>query len=176
MKIELLVAIYGAVVATVVAFWNFYAWRRSNRLYLTGHTSADMQLDVRSAMIARADPSACYLMLCVSNRGHVPCTINTVWLLAYPSLWAYLRRKHSASVVVLRPSSESFGCALPYKLERASEFRAIALQNEKLEEMSRTSRLYMAVSHSMSEHAFRVRVRPIAERKSVTPRATAKAA
>jgi hypothetical protein len=27
--------------------------------------------------------------------------------------------------------------------------------------MSRTSRLYMAISHSMSNHPFRVRVRPI---------------
>jgi hypothetical protein len=29
--------------------------------------------------------------------------------------------------------SEHYGCAVPYKLEHAGEFRAIALQSEELE-------------------------------------------
>jgi len=176
MKPELVIAIYGAVVATLVAIWNAYTWRRGNRLHLTGYTSGDMEFDYHGAMQAGVDPETRFVALCISNRGHVPCTVNTVWLLSYPSWWAYLRRKHKASIAVLRPMSERFGCAVPYKLERAGEFRAIALQNEKLEEMSRSSRLCMAISHSMSKYPFRVRVHPIAERKAAPTDARAKAA
>ena len=176
MKVELFIAIYGAVVATLVALWNAYTWRRSNRLHLTGYTSADMEFDYHGAMRAGADPHARFLALCVSNRGNVPCTVNTVWILAYPSWWAYWRRKHSVSIAVLRPMSETFGCPVPFKLDRAGEFRAVAHQNDELVTMSRNSHLYMAISHSMSKHPFRVRVDPIIERSASAASPRSKAA
>ena len=170
------IAIYGAVVSTLVALWNWYAWRRSNRLHLVGYTSPEMEMGYLAAMNMGADPAAKYLTLCVSNRGHVPCTVNTVWLLSYSNWWGYLRHRHTTSIHVQRPASELFGCSVPYKLDRAGEFRAIALQNADLEGLSRTTRLYMAISHSMSKKPFRVRVAPIAARAPVQMKTKSKAA
>jgi hypothetical protein len=67
----------------------------------------------------------------------------------------------------MRPASEHFGCSVPYRLERGGEFRAIALQTPELEELTRTSRVYMSISHSMSSRPFRVRVPPIAAQAPV---------
>jgi hypothetical protein len=176
MKPQLLIAIYGAVVATAVAIWNAYTWRRGNRLHLTGSTSADMVMDLHTAIRTGADPGAKYVVLTIGNRGQVPCAVNTVWILAYAGWWSYLRQKHTNSIYVMRPASEHFGCSVPYRLERAGEFRAIALQTPALEELTRTSRVYMAISHSMSSKPFRVRVQPIAAQAPVPLKAKSKAA
>jgi hypothetical protein len=136
-----------------------------------------MEFDTIAAMQAGVPPEENrFVVLCVANRGSVPCQVNTVWILSFPSLWAYWRRKHSESSIVMRPMSERFGCKVPFKLERSGEFRAICLQNERLEELSRKTWLYAAISHSMSEHAFRVRIKAIPERKTVPLEAAAKAA
>ena len=174
MKPELVIAIYGAAVATAVAIWNAYTWRRGNHLHLTGYTSADMAMDFQTAFKTGADPGAKYVTLTVGNRGQVPCTVNTVWILAYAGWWSYLRDKHAKNIDVMRPASEHFGCPVPYKLDRAGEFQS----HRPGDPNSGTAKMWAStfVSHSMSTRPFRVRVRPIAARAPVPLKAKSKAA
>jgi hypothetical protein len=151
------VAIYAAVVATIVLLWDIYKWWHSERLKLDGFVSPDMTT-FGSATTPDTEGKT-FSTIRVQNRGSVPCVIQLVMLVAYKNLFPQLRGKPSLKAVV--DHSSIFGPRLPCRLEKGQEFSSAVIQDEEFEKMSREQRLFMGVTHTMSSKPFLVRVKPI---------------
>ena len=151
------VAIYGAVVATGAAAWDVYKWWYSERLKLSGFVSPNMQAFGEASTALTAGKT--YTMLRIQNRGSVPCVVQLVHMRQYKNWFNQLRRKSAMQAVVNH--SPLFGAPLPHRIEKGDEFSTGLLQNEEFERWSREGRLYVGISHTMSEKPFMLRVAPI---------------
>lgn len=100
-----------------------------------------------------------YVALNVSNRGNADTTITQVYTERYDNWLDYVFKKRHAKITV---SMGSFpGYEVPFKIGPGHEFRSIMNQDARIEQASRTCRLYLCVMHSMADKPFRVRIKPI---------------
>ena len=151
------VAVYAAVVATAVAGWDFFKWWNSERVRLTGFVAPNM-VPFGSAITPNTEGKK-VAILRVQNRGALPCQVHLVELKAYANMFARLRGKPSVQGWVTHPNESDY--TLPHKLERGGEFASWVIQDDDFVKMSREKRLYLGVSHTMSEKPFMVRVKAI---------------
>lgn len=150
------IAIYAAIVATVVLAWDIYKWLRSERLRLNGRVSRNMMF------VGATNPEGGeerFILLNVENRGAISCTVTNVVLTHYKTSIEWIRRKPSTNAVI--PHSNEYGYSLPYKLEpHGGQFRSMVLQTDELVEWANVGKLYIGICHTMSSKTFWCRVKP----------------
>lgn len=148
------IAIYAAIVATIVLLWDIYKWLWSARLRLTGRVSTNMMI------LDSMNPTGSeerYIVLNVENRGGIPCTVTNVVLAHYKTGIEWIRGKPSSNAVITH--SNEFGYSLPYKLEPyGGEFRSKVLQTDELVDWGNDGYLYIGICHTMSKNTFWCRV------------------
>ena len=108
-------AIYAAIVSTIVFVWDIIKWRRKERVRLSGRVSANME-PMGSAVTPRTKGKK-YVSLHVDNRGYIPCEISHMVILIYDSWWKVIRRNPCKSAVIVDPMVEWTGKPLPFRLE-----------------------------------------------------------
>lgn len=154
-------SLYGACVATGVALWNVFVYRRDNRVRLAG--SVNTNAVTIGGALTPVTAGKKYIVIYVSNHGTVPCQVNSMCVLAYKNLFNAWRGRLEVgqSGIIVDPMSALTRQRLPYRLERGNRYIGMCEQTKELEELSRTKYLYAGVNHSMADRPFRVRVRPI---------------
>lgn len=150
------VAIYAAIVSTIVFLWELYKWFTSGpklKLHIT--------LSVQVRKISRVDQPL--VMLEVSNIGDRPTTISSVFFIGYdnwfkrfvgkPSLQAIVNYGHDDYPKLLIPQ-------LPKKLEVGDTFNHVCLQDEFVISNSTKKLFYLGVSHAFAKKPHLVRIPP----------------
>lgn len=147
------VAVYAAIVATLVLIWDVIKWLRAGpRLH--GKAQGNMQ-------IAGGYPrdSSSYIVFTVFNRGSANVTLTNLGIVAYASPWQRFRGKSAHTFIV--NTAGAVGCSVPYVLKAGEQFMTLARQDDELNELSRTHRLYGQLFHSQSDSPLMLRIAPI---------------
>jgi len=97
-----------------------------------------------------------YLVVTVRNNGTTATTITTVSFARYDSWCATRRLKQSRAGVVPQPLSNQ---PIPHKLDVGEHWVGAVKQNEYVEELLRTGRLWCDIWHSSSGRPAQVRAR-----------------
>lgn len=143
------VAVYGAVVATIVLLWDGVKWYADHQAKLDVHLSTGMrsfnipELEGKELMVLRA--------INMSNRAT---TITHMTMQLYPSWLAYIRRRPSQSWIVVDHLPNQ---PLPYVLEPGKIWTGTGLQTEDMPEMAK-GRLYVELIHALAKKPIRCRV------------------
>lgn len=143
------VAVYGAVVATIVLLWDGVKWYADHQAKLDVHLSTGMrsfnipELEGKELMVLRA--------INMSNRAT---TITHMTMQLYPSWWSYKRRRPSKSWIVVDHLPNQ---PLPYVLEPGKIWTGTGLQTEDILEMAK-GRLYVELIHALAKNPIRCRV------------------
>ena len=143
------VAIYGAVVSTIVLLWDGVKWYADHQAKLDVYLSTGMRsynipnLEGKDLMVLRA-----------TNMSNRATTITHMTMQLYPSWWAYLRRKPSKSWIVVDHLPNQ---PLPYVLEPGKIWTGTGVQTEDISEMAK-GRLYVELIHALAKRPIRCRV------------------
>ena len=156
-------AIYAAIVSTVVFVWDIVKWRRQERLYLVGSATGDMAPS--GSAIAVQTMGKTLISLRVDNRGHIPCEISNMLILVYDNWWKAVRGKAFKTIIIPDPLTSLTQMPLPYRLEPGGTYLGLCVQQPEHEEWSRKKRLYVGVLHNMSTRPFKVRLNAIGSAK-----------
>ena len=144
------IAIYAALVATLVFAWNIYVWRHSGpRLNVT----ASMNMLIIGGY--GEDEDKMFLIVRATNVGGKKTTITNVLIFSYKNLWEYSRNKPSFTAI-FNNTEPAF--PLPYVLDVGHNFMNKADQAE-LTARIRDTYFYAGVQHSFSEKPVMVRVK-----------------
>lgn len=149
MQITTLVAVYGAILSTVVAGWSAYQWWKAGAR-LKGRVSINM-----TGYGHMAELDGTYLLLSVSNRGKAATTITHAFTERYKN-WLSFVFKHQPKQHIIVGTLRQF--SIPFKLEPGQEFASLMIQDDEVEEWSRTCRFYFCVMHTMSDRPVRSRI------------------
>jgi hypothetical protein len=147
------IAIYGAFVASIGGIWNIYQWW-SRGPKLVGRYSPGMVMFEPGASVQSTEK---YLSITISNQGTSPTTLTSLGLFGYDTLLKYYFRRPSFTAII----PKQIGAQLPTSLAVGSEWKALCVQDEKIEELSRSKLLCFVVSHSFSSSETRIKIRPI---------------
>lgn len=146
------VAIYAAVVASVVLVWDVVKWWTAKRVKLVGRTSSGMIFFYPGG---HPNLDEQFIALNVDNRGQIACELQLLHLAAYKNVLDQWRGRECKSAVVNDPFAHVPASSLPRRLEPGASYRGLCQQTPELVRWSREYRLYMAVQHSMAKHSFR---------------------
>ena len=146
------VAIYAALVATIVLLWDVIKWWRQGPR-LQGSAVPDMIV-----IGGHPEDRNTYISFSVSNVGSAPTTIKTVGLVAYRRPSWMLPRKQAEGAHIRHGYP---GYELPCLLAPGAEFRSRVIQQPMIEEWSRKYWLYGAIYHSVSRKPTLLRIKPI---------------
>lgn len=156
------VAIYAAVVSTLVFMWQVYVhFREGPRLRVRANPNMRF---VQDGGLSKES----YIMINVSNRGSSDTTITHVVAFAYDGWLKRLRSKPSVTMII---NHDSASYPIPYVLEVGRMFSSMARQTPDIEELSRTKHLYVGIYHSFSERPslYRVTIKPEKEGAETPP-------
>lgn len=95
------------------------------------------------------DPN--FISISITNQGTAPTTITNLGLCIYDSWWAAKRRKGSQYFVV--KNSE-----LPLKLEVGEEWRPEVRQDDRIDNLLKSNKLWVTVSHAFSKRPAQAKV------------------
>lgn len=143
------VAIYGAVVATIVLLWDGVKWYADHQAKLDVHLSTGM----RSYNIPNLEDKE-LMALRATNMSNRATTITHMTMQLYPSWWAYLRRKPSKSWIVV---DQLLNQPLPYVLEPGKIWTGTGVQTEDISTMAK-GLLYVELIHALAKNSVRCRV------------------
>lgn len=149
---------WGAIAATAVLAWDIFKWKRTGvrlRLSLT----ANMQTH---GNVPNSNPDARYVVVEVVNVGDKRTEITHLAGLYYKHWWRRLRGRNDKSFLVLRPAMAT---QFPVFIEPGSRWLGGIEQNQELEDLSRSGRLYCGVIHSAAK-------RPLVARLVIQQRST----
>jgi len=141
------VAIYAAVVSTVVLIWDIVKWRRE-----------------RPQLIARIEANMVYLnspgrhlLVELTNRGGKPFTVKQVRFRHYASRFDYWRKtkNYEAGVMVEVTSGEE----PPFRLDVGGMQTFTYAQDDEFSVKVRTGCMVALIDHSMSSEPVFVRIR-----------------
>lgn len=144
------VAVYGAVVATIVLLWDGVKWYADHQAKIDVHLSTGMRsfhipaLEGKELMVLTA--------ITMSNRAT---TITHMTLQLYPTCWAYKTRRPSKSGIVFEPLPNQ---PLPYVLEPGKIWTDAGLQTEDIRVMARGF-LYVELIDALAKNSIRCRVK-----------------
>ena len=143
------VAIYGAVVATVVLLWDGVKWYSEHQAKLDVHLATGMrsfnipQLEGKTLMVLRA-----------TNMSSRATTITHMTMQMYPSWWSYIRRRSSKNWIVTDYLPNQ---PLPYVLEPGKIWTGTGMQTDYIPEMAK-GYLYVELIHALAKKSIRCRV------------------
>jgi len=141
----------GAICGPGALLWDVYKWRLSG---------PKLEVSAAPGMVAMPHPMVKdrekYIVVTVRNNGTTATTITTISFATYDSWCARTRLKQSAAGVVPEPLSSQ---PIPYKLDVGEQWVGAVKQNEYVEELLRSGRLWCDIWHSSSKRPAQVRVK-----------------
>jgi len=143
------VAIYAAVVSTIVLLCDGVKWYSDQQAKLDVYLSTGMvgynlpQYRDQSMMLLRA-----------TNRSNRATTITHMTMQRYESWWAYVRRKAKDSWIVHDAQAPQ---PLPFVLEPGKIWSGIAIQSDDVVDMAK-GYLYVELIHALAKKPIRCRV------------------
>jgi hypothetical protein len=146
------VAVYAAIVSTVVLCWQIFVWFR-----------AGPRLKISASPNMKTMPSSdktTYVVANVRNVGTQQTTITHVIIHAYRNWWHRLRNKPSDTFIVNHRLPAAY--PLPHVIVAGRTFMSMIVQDEQVEKLSRERLLFVGIIHSFRERPILARVRPIA--------------
>jgi hypothetical protein len=136
------IAIYAALVATLVFAWNIYVWRNSGpRLTV----SATMNMLIIGGIAE--EESKTFLIVRATNIGSKKTTITNVIVLSYANCWQRFRNRPSFTAVF---NNVGGSYPIPYVLDVGHNFSSMADQAGLVEKI-RDAYFYAGVAHSFSK-------------------------
>ena len=146
-------AIYGAFVASIGGIWNIYQWW-SRGPKLSGYSGINMMI----LNDPSRNPDQMYVTFNIANRGTADTYITNIGFFGYDSVVAYWRGRPSFTAVVVHSMP---ACPLPGPLPVGGEWRSMMIQDDKVENLTRSKIACFALFHTFSSKPFRVRIRSI---------------
>ena len=134
-----LLAWWGALLSTIVLFWDIYKYRKAG---------PKLRFRVRGGIIlVPSDDKRTFVSSEVTNRGDRPTTITNLGVAYFKKhlSLAWLWNRATISMVVKNPVG---GPPLPFKLEPGKGWLGLAEKTPKLEKMGREGLLYFVLYHS----------------------------
>jgi hypothetical protein len=148
----LIVAIYAAVLSTLVFLWQIIVYLRDGaRLKVSA--SSNMQMIDDNGLQPKK-----YIVVNAVNVGTADTTITHVVAFTFANRLQYWRRKQRKAFIV---NHASHAQPIPYVLEVGRQFMSLASQTSEMEELSRTDLLYIGVIHASGAKPVFARVKPI---------------
>ena len=147
----LLIALWGAIVATIVLIWDIYKWATDGpKLVLVVDPSVVFP---RGADHPGGDLPQ--IAVTVTNVGHGRTTLTDLSLVRYPSLLAWLRRKadETTSLVQTNPIRP-----FRHELDTAQDWTHRFVRTPAIERLASSGRCYCVVRHSMSQSVSKARL------------------
>lgn len=148
-----LVAIYAAIVSTLVLFWQIFTDVRAG-----ARVQVSVTPNMKTFGGGLGESSETYCVLNATNVGTADTTITHVIMLAYDNWWQRLRGRPSKSFIV---NHQSAAQPIPFVLEVGRTFMSLGIQNAEVEALSRDKLLFMGLYHSFAKRSVMGRVRPI---------------
>ncbi len=144
------IAVYAALVATMVFAWNVYVWRNSGpRLNVT----ATMNMLVIGGGADEEKKS--FLIVRGTNVGSKKTTITNVVILSYDNIWQRFRNKPTWSAVF---NNQGGDYPIPYVLNVGHDFMSKADQVDLVSRI-RDTYFYAGIAHSSANKPVMVRVK-----------------
>jgi hypothetical protein len=145
---------WGAIVASLVLFWDVYKWKTQG---------PQLVMRLSPNIVVMGDPlreGKTWVMVTVSNIGDRPTTIKGVGMEHYTNWFGRLRHRVAKAAVFLNPND---GFPLPRLLNPGDEWVGLIPQERQdkgidLEEMSRNGHLIIWLSQSHKVQAKRKRL------------------
>lgn len=145
------IALYGAVVSTLVFAWNLVTWLTANRLQLFGRVNPN-NYTADSAMTR-------FVAITIVNRGQVPTQLTNIRFVGYPN-WIYrLLGRGAVSALPFGLVTADPSIKLPYKLDRGGSFECYVQAAQLIELSKRMRTVHCHVAHSMDNNDLRIRAR-----------------
>ncbi|MBI3370533.1 MAG: hypothetical protein HY017_02085 [Betaproteobacteria bacterium] len=148
MKTEI-VAWWGAILATIVLFWDVYKWRAAGP-----KLRVSVQSGMESINMLQYDGKT-LILVNVSNYGDRPTTFTNLGYLYFTNLWNRIRRRPDKAAIIPNPSDVH---PLPHELKQGSLWSGIAIQDDQVTKWAKEGRLYCVLYHSHSERPIYRRV------------------
>jgi hypothetical protein len=143
---------WGATIASLVFLWDIYKWRQSGaRIRLTIAPNME-QMGVIPNWV---DPNQTLVTVEAVNVGSKKTTITHMFACYFPNLWARLRHKSTRTLLVGLPAGIQ---PLPHELDPGARWIGAMVQNQELEDLSRSGYLYVGIHHSMATRGLLVRL------------------
>ncbi|MGC2520201.1 MAG: hypothetical protein WA373_13980 [Burkholderiales bacterium] len=143
---------WGATIATLVFLWDIYKWRQAGaRIRLT----VSPNMEHMGVIPNWVDPNQTLVAVEAVNVGNKKTTITHMFACYFPSRWARLRRKSTRTLLVGLPSGNQ---PLPHELDPGARWIGAMVQNQELEELSRSGYLCVGIHHSMANRGLLVRL------------------
>lgn len=135
------VALWGAILSTIVLAWDIYKWRTAGP-----KLRVSVQPNMESFNMPQYDGET-LILTNVSNYGDRSTTITNFVLLYYKNLWSLIRGRNDKGLIVPNPSVAQ---PLPYELKQGTIWNGVSIQNAEVECMSQQGYLMCALYHSHS--------------------------
>lgn len=150
-----LIAVYAAILSTVIGIWEFIKWR--------GRNAIKMMCTANMLFLPSQDKQK-YIVVKVINRGDRPTTITHLlgyyWKNRFDRVLDRKKRRASAFIV----NSDN----VPKVIQPGEEWMGQAIQNDEMEKMATEGYLYMGIIHSMGNKEILQRVKVHARAAQVT--------
>lgn len=147
-----LAAWVGAVTGVCAVLWDFYKWKTSGPiLRVSAYPDMLLKDDRRS-------PDNRYVEFKVCNTGTANAMITSCGFFFYDSWFARIRLKPARAMLDTDPNPNQ---PLPHKLDVGEEWIGIALQDDELNGLIKTGKLWCYVIHSWSKKPIQVNIRPL---------------
>jgi hypothetical protein len=147
------VAVYAAIVSTVVLFWQIFVWFRAG---------PRLKLSASPNMLMSPSDGKTYIVANVRNIGTQQTTITHVLIYAYPNWWARFRENPSLTAIV--PHTLPAAYSIPFVIDVGHTFLTMIVQVQELEKRSRDELLFIGIIHSFRDKPLLARVHPIKDR------------
>lgn len=146
------VAVYAAIVATLVLGWQIFVWLRSGP-HLKGRANSNMK-----SFGALGESNETYVVFNITNTGRAPTTITHVALYAYKNRWNWFRQRTDFTAIV---NHSLAAYPIPYVFKVGETFMSMCIQTDDLVQKSKDMLLYGVVIHSFSNRPLLMRINPI---------------
>ena len=146
-----IIALYAAVVATLVLLWDIYKWRASGPRII---------LAISPNMKIHGDPRYPHTYITVEaiNKGNLPTTITKLAVQNYRNRFFKILRIPKASFII---AASGLSDPLPHVLESGKVWHGLVHQNEETEQMAKEGLLFceLYLSHRKKPKVARVVMR-----------------
>jgi hypothetical protein len=146
-KATLIIALWGAIVATGVLLWDIYKWYTGGvKVSFTAQPNMHYSNDIHGAPL---------ITLRVANQENVPTTIENITAQYYSNYFYTLLRRPKQSMVIV--PSEISG-PIPYHLKAGSIWDGHIKQLPEMETMAKDGFLYFQLHCSHKRKPIRQRI------------------
>jgi len=128
-----IVALYAAILSTLIALWEFVKWLKKNDVLVTC---------VPNMIFTPSSDNKTYVNITVTNKGNTQTTITHCVMFYWKNNWDKFFKKNKKSFIVKEMT-------LPTVIQPGEQWMGQAIQNEELEKMAQNGLLYIGIIHSM---------------------------